>query len=280
MNADLIFSRLKGLLGEIKIDIRFAPEYDLIHEGMFDPVDYYDQDEIPGVGEPTVIGDELNNCGFDNPNYISAIPLWEVTYNGLYREQFIDTIQSYSNSLALEYQKELTISRYIGDPMFAPEQFLKLVGDTFKRITYDDQLHMYNMSDISYSDLMKQHNFINRYNKDIQRFFEDLRKTCHDLLVESIEKFEITPVGLVWERNKVELVALIVALTRLKAIKTVDGKTDRKPIISEFDKIFGGILKNSESLLSHTLNNQESDPGDFIKELDRAFQEYRAKKLQ
>lgn len=280
MNADHIFARLKGLLGEIKIDIRFAPEYDLIHEGMFDPADYYDQGEIPAKGEPTVIGNELNNCGFDDPNYIPAITLWEVTYNGLYREQFINTIKSYSSSLALEYQKELTISRYIGDPMLSPEQFLKLIGDTFKRIKSDDQLHTYIMSDIGYSDLMKQHNFINRYNKDIQLFFEHLRKTCHDILVESIEKFESTPVGLVWERNKVELVALIVALTRLKAIRTVDGTTDRKAITFEFDKIFGGILKNAESLLSHTLNNQESDPGDFIKELDRAFQEYKEKKSQ
>lgn len=280
MNVDLIFSKLKSLLDEITIDVRFAPEFDLIHEGMFDPADYYDQDEIPAKGEPTVIGNEINNCGFDDPNYIPKITLWEVTYNGLYREQFINTIKSYSSSLALEYQKELTISRYIGDPMLSPEQFLKLLGDTFKRITYDDQLHNYTMSYIRYTDFMSQHNFISRYDSDMQKFYKDLRQTCHDILLESIVKFEITPVGLIWKLKIKDLVDLIVALTEIKAVQTLDEKVDRKAVTAEFDKIFGGVLKSAESLLSHTSTNSGSNPGNFLKQLDQAYQSHLSRKLK
>jgi hypothetical protein len=164
--------------------------------------------------------------------------------------------------------------------VFSPEQFLKLVGDTYKRITYDDQLHTYIMSHISYADFMSQHNFLTRYDKDMQLFYKDLRRVCHDILVESLEKFEVTPVGLIWKLKIKDLFELVVALTEIKAVQTLDEKTDRKAVTAEFDKIFGGVLKNAESLLSHTSSNSGSNPGYFLKQLDQAFQTHLSRKLK
>ena len=276
MDVDILYYKLDNLISELTIGVQFSFEHDINHEGRYNAEDYFDLDILPEDQE--------------NPFYIDPIdgelvritprPLWEPLFNGFYNDQFLSHFESIVKEIFENYQNEIRIERYIGIPNLDPELVLSLLGNVYRRINVDKVSGQYSYQGVKYSELVTQHNFLQRLSRTIEIFYKSLKQKCYELILEGIEKLNVTPVGLKWEKEKKELAELIVSLVELKSIETLDGKKDRKAITAEFSKIFGIDLSHMESLISHTSGNSGSNPGSFLKQLDQAFQTHLSRKLK
>lgn len=244
----------------------------IIIDAKYNGIDEFDADYYNRRYLPKEVNELIDPDGFD---YLDGLPfdeIWELKINSLNTENFFMRYNSFEKDILDEMILNSKICSDSGEFNAIYSSFNDWINKKSAAIEYDHEIDNFQCEYVTYGDTYNKLAFKDQYHNDIQDFVRILKKKLNQTSSLIVENLPLSGFKspLVWNKGKIELIELMVALVESGSIHKDNSKVSKEFLALFFSQMFNFDLSDYTKNL-YQAKSRKKNPAPYLELLKETF---------